>query len=103
MKKGIVFICLAASLVACSVKAFEPTEDSIQLMQQKVPGITMERAQQGFVIYKNKCAGCHHLYKPAQYTIRQWDPIIKKMFPKAKVTDSLQQALISDYLHALSK
>jgi len=72
-------------------------------MQQKVPGITVARAEQGYVMYKQKCSGCHRLHAASERTIAQWDTILIKMLPKAKVHDEATQGLITDYLHALSK
>lgn len=103
MKKTIIFIFLAIFVIACSVKTFEPTEDSLQRMQQKVPGITIERAEQGYQLYKEKCASCHRLYSPDRYNSGQWDRILKTMFVKAKTSNADQQAFIIDYLHASAK
>jgi cytochrome c len=72
-------------------------------MQQKVPGITVENARAGYKLYAGKCAGCHQLYRPDKYTMVQWDNVLMKMFPKAKVSSDEQIKLIRDYLHALSK
>ena len=72
-------------------------------MQQKVPGITLEGATAGYKLYSEKCAGCHQLYHPDKYTIGQWNSILSKMFPKAKVSSKDQQKLIEDYVYALSK
>ena len=72
-------------------------------MQQKVPGITIENARAGYKLYSEKCASCHQLYHPGKYTIAQWNKILPKMFPKAKLSDEGQQKLIEDYMHALSK
>ena len=72
-------------------------------MQQRVPGITLERAKQGYLLYSGKCASCHRLYEPDKYSITQWNNILSRMFPKAKITDSKEQSLIRDYVYAMSK
>jgi hypothetical protein len=102
MKKNkIIFLLFATA--ACSVKTYLPAEQSLPKMQQKVPNITLQSAQEGYKVYESACAGCHHLYEPAKFTIRQWNDILVKMFPKAKVSDKGQQKLLTDYLYAMSK
>jgi cytochrome c1 len=72
-------------------------------MQQKVPGITLEKADQGFVLYKNKCAGCHRLHAPSEHTANKWEKTLIAMYPKAKVSSGKEQKLIRDYLISLSE
>lgn len=71
--------------------------------QIKVPGITLEQLSYGKKIYIRDCTACHALKNPAKYTVVQWTPILKRMFVKAKVTDSTARKLISDYVIAKSK
>ena len=94
---------LSITIVACSAKTFAPTDQQLSAMQQKVPGITLESATAGYKLYSEKCAGCHQLYHPDKYTIGQWNSILSKMFPKAKVSSKDQQKLIEDYVYARSK
>ena len=103
MKKVYIAISVPVLITACYSKTFAPTNEQIDAMQQKVPGITLENAKAGYKLYSEKCAGCHQLYHPDKNTIAQWNTILLKMFPKAKVSNEEQQKLIRDYLHALSK
>jgi mono/diheme cytochrome c family protein len=103
MKKLCSTILLSVVIVACSANKFLPADQQLTQMQQKVPGITVENARAGYKLYSVKCAGCHQLYRPDKYTIAQWNNILVKMFPKAKVSSDEQIKLIRDYLHALSK
>ncbi len=89
--------------MACASSKLAPSAANLPVMQQRVPGITIERVQGGFALYKVKCAACHRLYAPSKYTLAEWNDILKKMFRKAKVTDASQQASIKDYVYALSK
>ncbi len=101
--KKIVAIALLFTVACGSVSKMMPTPEALPAMQQKVPDLTLERAQQGFRLYKEKCSGCHQLYSASKYTSNQWNKALEEMFPKAKVTDRISQDLIRDYLHALSK
>jgi cytochrome c5 len=103
MKKVCIVVVISVAIAACSAKTFAPTDRQLPAMQQKVPGITLESARAGYTIYSKKCAGCHQLYHPGKYTIVQWNRILPKMFPRAKVTNEDQEKLITDYLQGLSK
>jgi len=101
MKKLSIAILIFASACAAT-KGIAPNATDLPAMQQKVPGITLERANQGFALYKNKCAGCHRLHSPSEYTISKWKRTLNEMYPKAKVTSEEEKKLISDYLFSLS-
>jgi len=103
MKKAFIAVITFVVFIACSAKTFAPTGEQLTAMQQKVPGITLENANAGYKLYSEKCVSCHQLYHPDKYTIAQWNSILSKMFPKAKVSNEEQQKLIADYVHALSK
>lgn len=98
-------IAIIISVAGCATLSnLQPKESDITKMQQKVPGITFEEAKKGFELYKANCAGCHSLYKPADYTIAGWDKNLIEMFPKAKMNnDSVGRSQIRKYLYALSK
>jgi hypothetical protein len=102
MKNISIFILLF--LAGCAAtKSFVPTPSDLSSMQQKVPDISLEKANAGYALYKSKCASCHRLYAPSEYTISKWEKTLIKMYPRAKVTSEEQKKLIRDYLVALSK
>lgn len=103
MKKLSIILFISVLIAACSVRTFAPTDQQLSVMQQKVPGITLESAKAGYKLYSEKCAGCHQLYHPDKYTIAQWNNILPKMFPKAKLSSEEQRKLIEDYVRAMSK
>ena len=102
--KKIVFILLTVILVGCAtISSLHPKETDLAIMQQKVPGINLEEAQQGFKLYKFNCAGCHYLHKPNAYTINGWQKILPEMLGRAKITSEKDAQLIKNYLFAKSK
>lgn len=103
MKRVSVIVLVSVIIAACSAKSFAPTSGQLVVMQNKVPGITLENAEAGYKLFSDKCSGCHQLYRPNKYSITQWNRILPKMFPKAKVSSEEQQKLVRDYLYALSK
>ena len=44
-----------------------------------------QRAE-GKILFESKCADCHDLPVPAEYTIPQLDDVLPKMFKKAKLS-----------------
>ena len=50
-------------------------------------------------LYVGKCAKCHKLYKPAQYTDAKWDEWMGKMTKKAKLKPE-EAELLSRYIAA---
>ena len=103
MKRVSIIVLVSVMVAACSAKSFAPIGGQLAVMQHKVPGITLENAKAGYKLYSEKCEGCHQLYRPDKYAITQWNSILPKMFPKAKMSSEEQQKLVRDYLHALSK
>ena len=102
------FLFLLLTVAACTPskstdsKKNEASPELI-LAQERVPGITMERLKHGNKIYIRNCSACHSLHSPTQFTAQQWQPILIKMFVKAKIKDSTTKTLITDYIVAKSK
>ena len=90
-------------LAACSSKLVIPASFDLPKMQEKVPSMTTEKANNGHNIYVKRCSSCHHLHDPGKYTEKDWNTILTKMLPKAKITDTTDQRVLSDYLRSLSK
>ena len=103
MNKVLIIITCIAFIGCATVSNLKPAEPDLSVMQQRVPGITIEDAQQGFKLYKFNCAGCHYLHKPNDYTIGGWEKVLPEMLSRAKITSEKEQQLIKNYLFAKSK
>lgn len=104
MKKFWVIFAIIIFVSGCAtLSKLQPRQEDLLIMQQKVPGITMEKVTEGYMLYKNKCSGCHGLHSPAEHTITEWNKTMEEMFPKAKISDEASKTLIRDYLYAKSK
>lgn len=102
MRKTSLIVLFFISACAAT-KNFLPSQEALPTMQQKVPGITLEQANQGYTLYKTKCGSCHRLHAPSEYTISKWEKSLAEMYPKAKVSREEEKKLIRDYVFALSK
>ena len=102
--KKILTIITGIVLAGCAtVSKLRPVESDLTIMQQKVPGISLEKIQQGFRLYKFTCAGCHYLPKPNSYTINEWQKVLPEMLQRAKLESEKDEQLIKNYLFAKSK
>jgi hypothetical protein len=103
MKKIVVIITCIGFIGCVTVSNLKPAESELTIMQQKVPGLSLENAQKGFKLYKFNCAGCHYLHKPNDYTISGWEKILPEMLGKAKITSEKDAQPLKNYLFAKSK
>ena len=94
MKKIMLFSVIAIiMLAACSKKttpasstASTSTADPVKTeTEMKQP--TADLAVQGKGIFDTKCQRCHQGKQAANYTTVQWESILEKMAPRAKLTE----------------
>ena len=90
-------------VTGCAKKIAPPANADMIKMQTKVPGISLENGIKGYKIYRSKCASCHYLHQPAQFTEHEWNTILPRMFKKLKNADERERQLIKDYLISMSK
>jgi len=103
VKKSISILSAVALIGCATVSTLQPKETELPSLQQKVPGISLEEAQQGFKLYKFNCSGCHYLHKPNEYTITGWEKVLPEMLGRAKITSEKERKLIKNYLFTKSK
>ncbi|HET8963775.1 MAG TPA: hypothetical protein VFM99_07755 [Chitinophagales bacterium] len=60
-------------------------------------GNSLDSLITGRNLYISKCASCHSLYLPTQYTLHEWEINVNEMEEKAKL-NSTQKELIFNYL-----
>ncbi len=51
----------------------------------------------GKTLYDNRCGSCHRLFKPAEFSEKDWAPILVSMQRKAKMTDE-EIAMVQAYV-----
>ncbi len=45
-------------------------------------------------LYKNKCGGCHRVYKKTEYKPAEWEKIVKAMSTKSRLTEAEERQII---------
>jgi hypothetical protein len=55
-----------------------------------VDAASMESAR---VLYVNRCSGCHNLVTPDKHTPEEWDVLLNRMAPRAKLTADEKEAV----------
>ena len=58
--------------------------------------------QMGSSIYSAKCTKCHAAKTVSNYTMRQWDSILKNMVPKAKLSNE-EEEQVTAYIRSNAK
>ncbi|MBP7400697.1 MAG: hypothetical protein KA954_13990 [Chitinophagales bacterium] len=79
-------------LVRCSSALYMPVA-----ADEVISGNSLDSLITGRNLYISKCASCHSLYLPKQYTLHQWEINVEEMEEKAKL-NSTQKELIFNYL-----
>jgi mono/diheme cytochrome c family protein len=121
MKKILFATVLATAVIACTHKAAPTatttttttsTERTSSTMATPTvaadPVATGSRAtasatiEAGHTVYTSKCGRCHGLKDPANYTAERWEPILKSMAPKARLSDE-ETAQVRAYVQANAK
>lgn len=96
LKRGIAIVFLVF-FYCCAPTLLLPTEIDAQRGQQKWPDMDVAQLQEAHRLYKNKCGGCHFLYRPYKYSEEKWLQLLPDMKKEAKL-DSLQYELIKKYV-----
>lgn len=97
---GIFAILLIASCFPKASQAIRslPVETKDQILAQ----YNKDQLAQGHTIFESNCAKCHKLKQPETHTAEQWNSIIKRMIPKAKLNDE-EGKLVRAYVIANAK
>lgn len=106
MNKLKVILIAGASVVlmmSCFPKASKviqalPVESKEQIMAQ----YNSAQLEEGRTIFTNSCDNCHKLKEPGSKTPGQWNKTVKRMIPRAKLSDE-QGKLVRAYLIANAK
>lgn len=90
-------------MASCFPKASQairslPVESKEQILTQ----YNQDQLAQGHTIFENNCANCHKLKEPETRTAVQWNSIIKRMIPRAKLSDE-DGKLVRAYVIANAK
>lgn len=103
MKSKILFAAFAGFLIySCGttpkVTAMKP--DPVQVPPRVASpneAPMSEDIAQGKIMYENKCAACHRLYAPKEFSKEDWQPILIRMQKKARLEDH-DMAKINNYI-----
>jgi cytochrome c2 len=106
MKKLIIILSIALGTVfmaQCTPKASKAiSETHVMTKEEAIANNTPEQLEQGKTIFTGNCAKCHKLKEPGSRTPEQWEKVLKRMIPKAKLSEE-DGKLVKAYLIANSK
>jgi mono/diheme cytochrome c family protein len=77
---------------ACAPAIYTPSPSTV-----KDPTVKMEDLLAGRALYMDKCSSCHSLKQPKKFNAAEWNKILDKMAPKAKINDE-QRKLVYQFV-----
>jgi hypothetical protein len=77
--------------------SLEPVESDVAIAQAHWPGTTLNDLTRGYAIFDDKCTDCHSLEKPQNFSVDEWNVLMRKMGRKAKL-DSNEYKLVFHYI-----
>src|SRR5262245_49043344 len=91
-------------LIACARKAMPtiPERERELPVKETTRTDVQPDASRGKVIFMNRCARCHDLPSPAQYSFERWEAILKSMIPRARLNEE-QGIHVTAYVKENSK
>ncbi|NMH27952.1 hypothetical protein [Flavobacterium silvaticum] len=99
----LLFSCASKNVVSATSQPAEPETPKPEVVEATVPptaaatNAMTESMFKGKAIFDAKCANCHGLYQPKDFSKEDWIPILKRMQHKAKIEDA-DMALVNDYV-----
>jgi mono/diheme cytochrome c family protein len=102
MKKTSAIILIALVAFACSRKTVASSDSTSENKTDKSTDAPVALVKQGHAVYTAKCGKCHGLKPVENFTADRWNNILKKMIPKAKLTDA-EAEQVTAYVMANAK
>ena len=97
---GVLLLAWVAA-IGCAATLGHPTAQDAEWASRRWRTTTLEDLQKGRAVYVQKCAGCHNLHTPEQYSPTEWEGYVAYMAEDAKLTAE-EQVLITRFLVAAS-
>lgn len=85
--KWLLILLIIGLLVYCTSSAYLPQSHHVKIAKQKWSEMDSVKLMQGYKLYKDKCGGCHRLYKPQEYDATQWPHIMYDMRFEVEMTE----------------
>jgi cytochrome c5 len=103
MKKYIYSLCLVGVIVySCKTQQVAPATTSPKSSTATANLSKEEMLKKGEDLFNLKCGRCHGLPSPSEYTAADWQPIMARMAPKAKL-NSEETNWVLAYVNANAK
>jgi len=87
--------------LGCAATLGQPTAQDAEWASRRWSTTSLEDLRKGRAAYVEKCAGCHNLHTPEQYSPTEWEGYVAYMTADAKLTAE-EQVLITRFLVSAS-
>ena len=84
---------LVGVAAGCAAALDHPTHQDVDWASERWGETSLAELQHGRELYVEKCAGCHNLPLPAQYSPEEWEGYVEYMTADAKLTKDEQIAI----------
>jgi mono/diheme cytochrome c family protein len=95
-------IFVAASCGSPKVVAMQPSDPVVPQMPTPPKDARAQRIAEGKALYEERCANCHKLFSPTDFTQTEWAPILTRMQPNARLDDE-QMLRVNEYVYSLAQ
>lgn len=92
----------AVAATACSGVLPAPDSADAAWAAARWPTANQGQLAQGRLLYRQRCAGCHMLYPPAEQTPAQWPGVVARMAPHGPLAPNETEAVVK-YLVTVSR
>jgi hypothetical protein len=95
-----VLAALLLALAACSGGIPRVTPELVAHARDTWPDMDAPRLDAARSLYIARCAGCHQLYRPIDYSASRWPKLMERMAQKSKLTPDQGEELLRFVLAA---
>jgi len=92
---------VAVSCGPTKVVAMQPSDPAVPQMPSPPKEGSAVRIAEGKGLFEQNCGKCHKLFSPTAFTQTEWEPILKRMQPKARLDDQ-QMDLVREYVYSIA-
>jgi cytochrome c5 len=97
------FLAVVITMAACAAKAPPPASPAdVQWAQSKWPAMSPGDLESGRQVLVGKCAGCHRVPLPEEYSPAAWPGYISEMAARAKLTAD-DRSVLERYVVTLAR
>lgn len=93
MRKAPGFFIALLVLSACAAMLPQVSPMQAEWAAHQWPGMDAAQLEEARALYAARCSGCHNVILPKENSIEEWDVMLNKMAPKAKINEQEKETI----------